>query len=78
MSLVNNKIKSAKKVLELSELTKTCEKAKVPAVKAEALRRFEVFEKFLLFEYHNADFAISFRLFSKNSSNILLLEMQVN
>ena len=42
MATVNEKIKSIKRVIELSESTLSCEKARIPMVKAEALRLFQV------------------------------------
>ena len=41
MANVNEKIKDIKRILELAESAKTCEKARVPMVKAEALRLYQ-------------------------------------
>jgi hypothetical protein len=42
MASVNEKVTAIKAVIALSESSRTCEKARVPIVKAEALRQFKV------------------------------------
>jgi hypothetical protein len=43
MASVNERIKAIKSVIALSESVKTCEKARIPIIKADALRQFKVY-----------------------------------